>query len=342
MANDKPVVDEKGVMASTIDEDYPISGDPSRYVTLPVQNEKIWRMYQNTLEWFWTVSDIYLSSDKENFKATFNEEQCHNILQLLTFMFTTHYTTINKELFMDLMAQVDIKEATYYFGSQADSKKTHALMYSSLIDELTRGDEKWNRDKLVSEVLSLEYIREFLIWSIQSTSSNSFTFSQRLLGFAALQGIIFNVPFIVFKWINKQHPSMLPGLNNSNDLIWRDEKLNLSFSCMLFEYLDDDDFTEDKAQKIIKEAVGHAKRMFTKTIPVDKIGIESELIEQFIEYSADQILIDIGLSKLYKKESPFDWVEAPKKDTHNSKNMNSYTDFSTNFGEAKFDTEVEF
>lgn len=324
------------------DEEYPISGDPSKYVTLPVQNEKIWRKYQNTLEWFWTVYDIYLANDKDNMISTFDEEQRHCILQLLGLMFTTHHTTINKELFMDFMNQVEIKEATYYFGSQADSKKTHCLMYSMLIEELTRNDPELDKTKLVTEILNCEYIRDFLKWSIHNTTSNSYSFSHRLLTFATLQGIIFGVPFLAFKWIHKQNPSKMPGLANSNDLIWRDESLNLSFTCMLFEYLGDDDFTEQEAQRIIKEAVGHAKRIFTQQLPLSKLGLEQELIGQYIEYLADRILSDIGLSKIYLKESPFDWVEEPKTETFQNKNMNNVMDFSTSFGEAKFDTEIDF
>lgn len=327
---------------TTVDEEYPISGDPSKYVTLPVQNEKIWSKYQNTLEWFWTVHDVYIADDKDNMISTYDEDQRHCILQLLGFMFTTHHTTINKELFMDFMNQVDIKEAVYYFGSQADSKKTHCLMYSMLIEELTRNDSNLDRVKLVAELLNCEYIRDFLKWSIHNTSSNSYSFSHRLLTFATLQGILFSVPFLVFKWLHKKNPNIMPGLKNSNDLIWRDENLNLSFSCMLFEYLEDDDFTGDEAKKIIKEAVGHAKRIFGQQLPIFKLGLEQKHIEEHIEYLADKILSDIGVSKLYSRESPFDWVEEPETEKFQNKNMNNVITFSSDFGEAKFDIETDF
>lgn len=329
-------------VTNSVTEDFPISGDPSRYVTLPVQNEKIWRMYQTTLEWFWTVSDIYLANDRENITTTYSEEQSHYILQVISFIFTSHYTTINKELFMDFMNQVGIKEASYYFGSQADAKKTHCMMYSLLLEELTRDDPNRNKEKLIRELLSMEPVRDFIRWSIQSTTSNSKSFLQRLLAFAALQGIIYPVPFIIFKWTHKQNPTMLQGLNHSNDLIWRDEKLNLSLSCLLFEYLEDD-LNDEDYQHIIKEAVLHAKRLFTQTLPVSKLGMDCEMISQFIEHSADKILSDIGVDKIFNKESPFDWIEEPKTETYQNKaQTNTIVDMSASFGEAKFDTDLDF
>lgn len=322
-------------------DDFQISADPSKYVTLPVMHEQIWRKYQTTLDWFWTAYDVYITNDHENMMTIFNEEQRQYVVQLLAFMFSAHCTTINKDLFMKLMTQVEIKEASYYFGSQADAKKTHTLMYSMLLDELVRGDGK-KKDELISDIISLPKVREFLRWSIQSTNSEAKSFAQRLLAFATLQGIIFTGPFVIFGWIQKQHPSMMPGLIRSNDLIWRDEKLNLSLSCMLFDYIDDE-LTEEQAHEIVREAVVHAKNLFTQALPVSKIGLDCEVMEQYIEHSADKILSAIHVAKLYHKESPLDWVVEPVTDTYQSKvPMNNVIDLSASFGEAKFGTDFDF
>lgn len=315
--------------ATTNSDAMEISADPSKYVTLPVQHEKIWELYQTTLEKFWTVYDVYVVDDRESIKANFTEEQSQYILQLLTFMFATHYTTINKELFMQFMSQVDIKEAAYYFGSQADSKKTHSMMYSMLLDELVQSDQE-KKDKLISDVVGLPQVRDFIKWSIQNTTSSTRSFAQRLLAFATLQGIVYPVCFVLFSYLHNQNPSMMPGLVNSNRLIWRDEKLNLKFSCMLFEYIEDE-LTEDDARKIVGEAVSHTLNLFTKAMPVSILGMEGALMKQFIEHSADKILTDIRFSKLYNVESPFDWVEEPEcensnkfKATNNSVLVNSF------------------
>lgn len=314
--------------------------DPSKYVTLPVKHEEIWRMYQTTLDWFWTVYDIYMTNDKDNMTKTFDKEQSDYLLKLLSFMFTSHYTTINKELFMQMMNQVEIKEASYFFGSQADAKKTHSMMYSLLLDELT-SDEK-EKTMLIKDVISMPQVRDFIRWSIQSTVSETKRFAQRLFAFATLQGIIFTVPFLLFKWIKNRHPSMMPGLIKSNDLICRDENLNLKFSCMLFAYIEDE-LSRDEAHEIVRDAVKHAKNIFTNALPVSILGIECQLIEQFIEHSADRVLIDAGISRLYNKECPFDWAEEPKTDTYQSKMpMNNVVDMSASFGEAKFSTELDF
>lgn len=323
-----------------IEEDYPISADPSKYVTLPVQHEKIWNKYQVTLDWFWTVYDVYLTSDKDSMKTIFNEEQTQYILRLLAFMFTTHYTVINKELFMQFMNQADIKEAVYYFGSQADAKKTHSMMYSMILDELSR-DEPGKKDKLIREIASSTDFRDFLRWSVHNTISDTLSFGQRLLSFATLQGVVFTVPFVILNWLQKQHKNFMPGLSHSNRLIWRDEKLNLSFSCLMFEYIEEE-MSNEEAHRIIDEAVRHAKKLFTKNMPVSQIGMDCDLIEQFIEHSADGILSAIHATKLYNKESPFDWIEEPLMETYQSKSNGNIMDASLNLGGANFDLEEEF
>lgn len=291
------------------DDKFQITADPSKYVTLPVQNEEIWNKYQNTLEWFWTVYDISLNYDREDMFKIYDEEKRECILKLIAFMFASHHTTINKELFMQFMSQVEIKEASYYFGSQADAKKTHLLMYSMLLDELTQSD-KANKDKLTREVLSMPHVRNFIHWSIKSTSCSSKSFAYRLFAFATLQGIVFEGPLLLVKWLEKQNPTKMQGFNTSNNLIWRDEMLNLSFSCMLFKYIDDE-LNQEDAYQLVQEAVAHAKNILTESMQVSKLGVPDELIEQYIEYSADKLLSDVGLLKLYKKKCPFDWFQEP-------------------------------
>lgn len=320
-------------------DEYAISADPSKYVTLPVQNENIWRKYQSTLDTFWTVHDVYLANDYRDSTTIFNEEQQKYLSKLLTFMYVTHQSTINKELFMQLMNQIEIKEASYYFGSQADAKKTHSMMYSMLLDALTNDLNK--RYESVKDVVGLPKVREFLRWSIQSTISEQKSFAQRLLAFATIQGIIFTVPFVLFNWIKTQHKDKLRGLVESNDLIWRDEKLNLSFSCSLFQHIQDD-LTSEEAQTIVGEAVRHSKELFTGVLPVSILGMDNTLIEQFIEFSADKILTDIRVEKLFMKECPFDWIDEPKTETHTTNVSMNMVDKTSSFGEAKFDINFEF
>lgn len=309
--------------------------DPSRYVTLPVQHEKIWRKYQKSLDWFWTVHEVYLA-DKEDMNK-FTDGQRKFIHQVLAFMFVAHHTTINKELFMKLMNQVDIKEASYYLGSQADAKKTHCVMYSMLLDDLL-GDKK---DELISDIAKMSEVRNTLKWYLENLNSDEQPLSHRLLAFATLQGIVLEVAFVMFGWIQKQYPSMsLPGLYNSNKRIWRDEKLNLSFSLMLFDYIEEE-LDHQEARNVVKEAVFHAKKLFTEAIPVSMIEMDCDLIGQYIEHSADKLLADIHVEKLYNKESPFDWVIEPDMETNQTKIPDMGT-MTANFGEANFDVDADF
>lgn len=323
-------------------DDYPISADPSMYVTLPVQNEKIWNHYQETLSVFWTAQDVDLARDKKGMTTIFNEEQRRYILQILGLMFTSHSTTVNKELFMQLMNDVGIKEATYYFGSQADMKKTHSMVYSLLLDELI-GSITSTREGLIRDIVGVPMVRDFIRWSIQSTiSETTESFAKRLLAFASIQGIVFSVPLVLFKWIQKQHSLVMPGLSQTNDLIWRDERLNLTFSCMLFEYIDEV-LTEDEAHEIVGQAATHAKNLFTQVFPVSALGFECDAMSQYIEYSADKILSDLKISNLFNTVCPFDMVdESETKKPTNSINNNNVNDFSASHGEPKFTLFSEF
>lgn len=321
------------------DEDFQIIADPSKYVTLPVQNEKIWDKYQCTLEWFWTVYDVYLASDKGGMMKTYNEEERKCILQLIAFMFAAHHTTITKELFMQLMSQVEIKEASYYFGSQADSKKTHTMLYSMMLDELLKDDNTTSKDKLISEVLSIPHVRDFIRWSIKSTTSSTRSFAQRLFALATIQGIIFEAPLLLFKWLELQHPSVMPGFKEGNELVWRDEKLNTSFSCMLFEFIEDE-LSQEEAHQIAREAVAHAKNILTESIPVEKLGMSRELFEQYIEYSADKILSSLHLSELYNEKCPFDWFQQPDIEIAH-KPEHKPMELSAINGEGDFNLEVD-
>lgn len=322
-------------------DDYPISGDPSMYVTLPVQNDEIWNRYQTTLDWFWTAHDVYLENDKRDMATTFSEEQCLYILQISSFMFTSHSTIVNKELFMQLMNDVGIKEASYYFGSQADTKKTHSMVYSFLLDELVK-DGPVTREKLVKDLVQIPMVRDFIKWSIHSTNSNAtMSFSNRLLAFASIQGIIFPGLFVLFSWIRNQHPQMMSGLTRSNDLIWRDERLNLSFSCILFKYIDEK-LSEEDAHKIVGEATAHAKNLLTRVFPVSTLGLDCNVMAQYLEHSADKILSELRISKLYNTKCPLDWLEEPEIAPDQSKNPAvTSVDLSSHSEGQKFTTDLD-
>lgn len=295
MASDK-ATEQQQQQTPANDESMLLSADPSKYVTLPVEYEDIWLMYQATLDSFWTVNDIYLAKDSVDFASKFSVDEREFLLKLLGFLFTYHQTVINKELFMKFINNTDIKEATYYFGSQADIKKTHRVMYSMLIDELL-GDNIQKRDELIVDTLSMPSMRDMLKWSIKSTTMESKTFAERLLSFACLQGILLAGPFATIGWIKVKRAGLTPGLCSSNDLISRDEQLNCSFSCLLYKYVEDE-LSEDRAHEIVQEITSMATVFMTKTLPVSIIGINCVLMRQYIEFAADRLLVDLGYSKV--------------------------------------------
>lgn len=303
-------------MATQNDELELLIADPSKYVTLPIQNEKIWRKYQTSLDWFWTVYEVNLERDKSTVAQLSDEQRLH-INKVLAFMLLCHNTITTKELFLDLVNQVEIKEAAYYYASQAESKKTHRMMFSLMLDELVGSDDE--KVEIMSEVARIPEVKEALRWYVEHVNLEGESFAKRLLTFATLQGILFNAAFIMFSWIEKNQPTALHGLTKSNQLIWRDERLNLSFATMLFDYIDDK-VEESDATEIFRAAVFHAKNIFAKALPVSSLGIDCHLMEQFIEYSADILASDTNHERLFKVENcPFDWVVEPKIDMNEPK-----------------------
>ena len=285
-------------------EEFQLSADPSKYVTLPIQNEAIWRKYQITLDTFWTVYEVNIGRDRLDLINLFDDaSQREYILKVIAFMLIAHNTIVTKELFLDLINNVDIKEASYYFASQAESKKTHSMMYSLLLDELIGTDTKGEEDKseerlteskaeLMKRVSQMPEVRSILRWYVENVNLEQESLSKRMFAFATLQGIVFGAAFMLFNWLEKQFPSKLNGLTKSNSLIWRDEKLNYSFSCMLLEYIDDE-FNSDEAESIANQAVILAKNLFLRALPVSKLGMDSQVMGQFLEESAQTLLAEL-------------------------------------------------
>lgn len=312
--------------------------DPSKYVTLPIQNEKLWMKYQTSLGWFWTVYEVNIERDKSTI-GQLNEEQRQYINNVLTFMLICHNTITTKELFLDLVNQVEIKEASYYFSSQADSTKTHRMMYSLLLDELIGNGV--DKTKIMSDVAQIPEVREALRWFVTNINLEDQSFAKRMLTFTTLEGIMFNVAFVMFSWLEKQYPSLMHGLMKSNQLIWRDARLDLSFASILFDHIDDR-VDDSEAIEIYKTAVQHAKNIFTKALPVSVLGIDCHLMEQFIEHSADVLASDTVHERVFKVEkTPFDWVVQPKVDLNES-SVNVVFTSNNDEGLGSFELDGDF
>lgn len=339
---DKTSVSDGNTQQNSQDDSMEIIADPSKYVTLPIQNERIWRKYEKSLSWFWTVYEVNYDKDRVDMLEVFDPEQCEYLQKLLALMALMHNAVVKKELFLDLINQVDIKEASYYFGSQADSKKTHHMMYTLLLDDLT-GDAS-TKAKIKNEVEGLQEVREALDWYVKAINMEEESFARRMLTFATLQGIFFLVPFVVLSWLENKYPSKLCGLMKSNNLIWRDERLNLSLSCMLLSEIEDE-VEDGEVERIIKTAVHHAKSVFTKALPVSKFGFDTNLMGEFIEHSADIILSETNNKKIYHVETPFDWTVKPRLELDDKPVTNVMTTSASTInavGEATFDLDNDF
>lgn len=203
-----------------------------------------------------------------------------------------------------------------------------------LLDELVDDAEK--KAKLMSEVAECPEVREVLRWYVENVVLEDQSFAKRMFTFATMQGILFTVPFIMFSLLEKQNPTAMAGFMKANNLIWRDEQLNLSFSCILFEYIDDR-VEEHEAVELVEKAVALVKGIFLKALPVSSLGIDSISMGHFIESSADILMTRTKHEPIYKHEkTPFDWIADYKDVDSAPTNVPTKTTTST---EVAFDAD---
>jgi ribonucleoside-diphosphate reductase beta chain len=271
-----------------------------RFVLLPINYPKIWELYKKHEASFWTAEEIDLSDDLKDW-AKLNDGERHFISHILAF-FAASDGIVNENLAVNFMREVQLPEARCYYGFQIMMENIHSETYALLID--TYINDPKEKDRLFHAIETVPAVKKKAEWAIRWIENG--TFAQRLVAFAAVEGIFFSGSFCSIFWMKKR--GLLPGLTFSNELISRDEGLHCEFACLLYSMLSNQ-LTEAEVHTIIGDAVTIEKEFVSEALPVDLIGMNAKLMQQYIEFVADRWIAELGYKKIYNATNPFDFME---------------------------------
>ncbi|PTX22513.1 ribonucleoside-diphosphate reductase beta chain [Pontibacter mucosus] len=274
--------------------------NPNRFVLFPIQHDEVWQMYKKAEASFWTAEEIDLGQDLKDWEGL-NDGERHFISHVLAF-FAASDGIVNENLAINFMNEVQIPEARCFYGFQIMMENIHAETYSLLIDTYIKKQSE--KDFLFNALENVPAVKKKGEWALRWIESENFT--ERLVAFAAVEGIFFSGSFCSIFWMKKR--GLMPGLTFSNELISRDEGLHCDFACLLYSMLQNK-LPQERVHEIIRDAVSIEQEFVTDALPVDLIGMNAKLMSQYIEFVADRLLVSLGYSKIYNSTNPFDFME---------------------------------
>tara|TARA_Y100000389_G_scaffold79356_2_gene76122 strand:- start:12459 stop:13427 length:969 start_codon:yes stop_codon:yes gene_type:complete len=282
--------------------EYLLTEENKRFVVFPIQNDKVYEMYKKAVASFWTPEEIDLEKDLTDFNAL-NDEERHFIENVLAF-FAASDGIVNENLGERFLNEVQIKEAKMFYGFQIAMEDIHGITYSLLIDTYIKDAVK--KDKLLNAIETIPSVKKKADWAQKWIEDKDSTFGKRVIAFAAVEGIFFSGAFCSIFWLKKR--GLMPGLCFSNELISRDEGMHTEFAILMYSMLENKPSNETVIE-IISEAVEIEKEFITESLPCSLIGMNQDLMKQYIEYVSDRLLMMMGIPKIYNTANPFEWME---------------------------------
>jgi len=275
--------------------------NPNRFVLLPIVHDDIWHMYKKHEASFWTAEEIDLSQDLKDWD-NLNEGERHFISHVLAF-FAASDGIVNENLAANFLHEVQYPEAKCFYGFQVMMENIHSETYSLLIDTYIK--DTATKHHLLNAIQTVPCVQKKAQWALRWIKSDNF--AERLVAFAAVEGIFFSGSFCAIFWLKKR--GLMPGLSFSNELISRDEGLHCDFACLLYTRHLQNKLSKDRVLEIITDAVAIEQEFICEALPVDLIGMNAKLMSQYIEFVADRLLVELGYAKHYHVTHPFDFME---------------------------------
>lgn len=271
-----------------------------RFVLLPIKYPQLWETYKKHEASFWTAEEIDLGSDMKDWNSM-NDGERHFISHVLAF-FAASDGIVNENLAVNFMSEVQLPEARCFYGFQIMMENIHSETYALLIDTYIK--DPVEKDKLFHAIETVPAVTKKAEWALRWIENGSF--AERLVAFAAVEGIFFSGSFCSIFWLKKR--GLMPGLTFSNELISRDEGLHCEFACILYSMLENK-LSKDAVYAIISDAVRIEKEFISEALPVGLIGMNATLMQQYIEFVADRWLSELGYPKMFNTSNPFDFME---------------------------------
>jgi ribonucleoside-diphosphate reductase beta chain len=275
--------------------------DPNRFVLFPIKHDDIWQFYKKAEASFWTAEEIDLSQDLADWKKM-NDGERHFVSHVLAF-FAASDGIVNENLANNFLKEVQFAEAKCFYGFQIMMENIHSETYSLLID--TYINDPKEKDHLLRAIETIDCVKKKADWALKWIESDNFV--ERLISFAAVEGIFFSGSFCSIFWLKKR--GLMPGLSFSNELISRDEGLHCDFACLLYTDHIKNQLPQERIYEIILDAVEIEKEFVTVALPVSLIGMNAEMMCQYIDFVADRLLVSLGCQKHYNATNPFDFME---------------------------------
>jgi ribonucleotide reductase beta subunit family protein with ferritin-like domain len=277
--------------------------NPNRYVIFPIKHQDIWDMYKKHRSVDWNVEEIILTDDRPHWENKLNDNERHFIKNILAF-FAGSDGIVMENLTTRFSNEIQIPEARMFYAFQNMIEGIHSITYSLLIDTyITDPKEK---DHLFRAIETIPSVAKKANWALKWIEDNQSSFATRLVAFAAVEGIFFSGSFCAIYWLKKR--GLMPGLTFSNELISRDEGLHTDFACLLYTYIKNRR-SQEEIHEMFKEAVEIEKEFINDSIPCRLIGMNAELMSQYIEFVADRLLVQLGYEKIWESSNPFDFME---------------------------------
>lgn len=274
----------------------------NRFVIFPIKHHDLWEWYKKCEASFWTAEEIDLSEDLNDWKEKLTDDERYFIKHILAF-FAASDGIVNENLAENFVNEVQYSEAKFFYGFQIMMENVHSETYSLLIDTYVKDPKE--KDNLFNAIETFPAIKKKADWALKWIDSDSF--AERLIAFAAVEGIFFSGAFCSIFWLKKR--GLMPGLSFSNELISRDEGVHCDFAVHLHNNHLVNKVPKERIREILVDALNIEREFITESLPASLIGMNSKLMTQYLEFVADRLLVELNCDKEYNVSNPFDFMD---------------------------------
>jgi ribonucleoside-diphosphate reductase subunit M2 len=315
-----------------------LAPDDNRFVMFPIKYNDIWEMYKKQVDCFWRAEEIDLTKDLTHWESLTHDEKL--FISMILAFFAASDGIVLENLASRFMNDVQVSEARAFYGFQIAMENIHSQTYSLLIETYIK--EKEDKNKFFNAIEHFPCIKKKSDWAQKWIRDNRSSFATRLIAFACVEGIFFSGAFCSIFWLKKR--GLMPGLTFSNELISRDEALHCEFAVLLYSKLENK-LKKSRVHEIIKEAVAIETEFICDALPCRLIGMNSELMTQYIQFVADRLCLQLGYDKIYNVTNPFPFMELislESKTNFFEKRNDSYSLANKNFSDDAFQITEDF
>jgi len=279
-----------------------LNPENNRYTVHPIKYQDIWEAYENQQASFWTAKEIDFSKDYHDFEKLSNNEK--NFIKMILAFFAAADTIVNINLGERFISEIQIREALVTYSWQMAMENIHSETYSLMVDNIIR--DSFEKNKLLNAIAEYPCINKKASWAQKWIESDA-PFGQRLIAFAIVEGVFFSGSFCAIFWLKKKN--LMPGLCDANELIARDEGMHTDFAVLLYSKIINR-IDEEIIHNMFKEAVEIEKEFICESISCSMIGMNIELMVQYMQYVADRLLVQLNYNKVWGTKNPFDFMES--------------------------------